>query len=580
MSTGTIASGPAEKRSTMSPTSILLAEGARLVPATIPRTAFCRARSVQSEAEYKRRCRDSRTITYHMHLGLESWPATREALHSVASSLATSGYSVDRYGLCLDRGMSLPENDRAMARKETGPRLTGQEWNEIGQAEAIQPHLGDFMIGTPAGLENTTHALRAGVTTIGNLGQYFAFETPGGSDEIAMTETTVRALGAMAAARGRGTLVHSYLDDGPAMQMPHYGAYLGWAALELHIVEDLIGARLAHCFGGLVPGVKARVALSFALDDLRGRDSIGSMIYGNTVDYTADSVHNQAVLATYLLVDIATQLHRPTGHAINPVPLSEAERIPNASEIVDVHRMARELEHEARHSSDLFDWHRLERLGMELAEYGKQFASRALALLRDHGVDIEDAGQLLLALRQIDPVDLSERVALPVPPAIASMEPWKASRIRAYTDMVVTQSPALNGTRVVLAVLEVHDLIRDALAIALPRRGCEVILLPSDATPEQIARAAVDEDADAVVVGTYNGCALSLGMDLKTALEQEGYDGNVFFGGRLNQDAGGCLPKDVRRELRQLGIHCVERVEEIGPLLASGSGTREIERDR
>ena len=37
------------------------------------------------------------------------------------------------------------------------------------------------MIGTPAGLENTVRALGAGITTIGNLGQHFAFEPPGGS---------------------------------------------------------------------------------------------------------------------------------------------------------------------------------------------------------------------------------------------------------------------------------------------------------------------------------------------------------------------------------------------------------------
>ena len=65
--------------------------------------------------------------------------------------------------------------------------------------------------------------------------------------------STVRALGAMSAARSAGAVVHSYLDDGLAMQFDNYGNYLAWAALESYLVEGLAGARLTHCYGGLVP---------------------------------------------------------------------------------------------------------------------------------------------------------------------------------------------------------------------------------------------------------------------------------------------------------------------------------------
>ena len=92
--------------------------------------------------------------------------------------------------------------------------------------------------------------------------------------------------------------MHSYLDDGPAMQFSHYGGYLGWAALELYAVETLIGARLAHCYGGLVPEPTHRAIVGLALDDLRDGDSLGSMIYGNTVDYGRDRERNLAVLAS------------------------------------------------------------------------------------------------------------------------------------------------------------------------------------------------------------------------------------------------------------------------------------------
>src|SRR4051795_7864061 len=258
--------------------------------ADLPRSAFCRENGVASEAEYKRRCRDAGRIAYHMHLGLDDWAATERALVEVDATMRAGGHAMDRYGLCLSRSMGVVEAERAGAAKETGPRLAPGDWAAAAEPAPIQPHLGDFMIGTPAGLDNTRRALAVGVTTIGNVGQYFAFETPGGGDDVALTDTTVRALETLAALRGAGALVHSYLDDGPAMQFSHYGAYVGWAALELYVVEELLGGRLAHCYGGLVPEPTHRAIVGFALDALRGRDSVGSMVYGNTVDYTGDHI--------------------------------------------------------------------------------------------------------------------------------------------------------------------------------------------------------------------------------------------------------------------------------------------------
>ena len=67
-----------------------------------------------------------------------------------------------------------------------------------------------------------------------------------------MTEQTVRALAAIGALRHAGALAHSNLEDGSATQASHFGSYVGWAALELYVVEDLIGARLTHCYGNTI----------------------------------------------------------------------------------------------------------------------------------------------------------------------------------------------------------------------------------------------------------------------------------------------------------------------------------------
>ena len=166
----------------------LIAEGRAATPSSVPPTAFLRAQGARSEAEYKLRCRDQGRVMYHMHIGLSTWEATEQALGEVYATLAAEGHMVDRFGLALDRAMGVPEADRHLTVKETGPRIAPDEWHRIGEAVPIQPHLGDFMIGFPAGFDNTLRALAAGVTTIGNVGQYTAFDLLGGSDEILVTE--------------------------------------------------------------------------------------------------------------------------------------------------------------------------------------------------------------------------------------------------------------------------------------------------------------------------------------------------------------------------------------------------------
>lgn len=55
---------------------------------------------------------------------------------------------------------------------------------KIGRVVPIQPHLGDFMIGFPAAMDNTLNTLAAGVTKIGNLSQLFPTRSQGGRTQL------------------------------------------------------------------------------------------------------------------------------------------------------------------------------------------------------------------------------------------------------------------------------------------------------------------------------------------------------------------------------------------------------------
>ncbi|HEX78206.1 MAG TPA: hypothetical protein G4O03_07350 [Dehalococcoidia bacterium] len=289
----------------------------------IGQTLFMREHGVTSEAEYKRKMRGEGRVMYHAHFGLGSWPQCQEGLKRIYEGVSRRGARVDRFGVCLARTMGLPPEMRAKVPRETGLVLsTPEEWIQIGQAVPIQPHFGDHIIGTPASVSNLVCVLEAGGTTVGNLAHYFSYDYPGWTDQIVRTLETVRALGIMAQLRDKGIVLHSNLCDGPGSILDDRANYIGWAMLEKYIVEDLIGAELVHCFGNTITDPETRLSVLLALDEIHGGETAGSMIVGNTM-YTEDPDRNLAVLGSYLLSDIIGQLKRPTGHAVEPVPLTE-----------------------------------------------------------------------------------------------------------------------------------------------------------------------------------------------------------------------------------------------------------------
>ncbi len=171
---------------------------------TLRQSAFLRHVGMSSEHEYKRACVQDGTIMYHAHIGMNDWAATARALQHLEAVAGQHGFTIDRAGVALDRRMGLPVEQRASWPAETGPLLVEDEdWRELADCARIQPHMGDFMIGQPAAVENTIHALRAGVTTIGNLSQYFTFEAPGWLDRAKTSVEPVKAIAILAGFRGR-----------------------------------------------------------------------------------------------------------------------------------------------------------------------------------------------------------------------------------------------------------------------------------------------------------------------------------------------------------------------------------------
>lgn len=106
------------------------------------------------------------------------------------------------------------------------------------------------------------------------------------------------------------------------------------------------------------------------------------------------------------------------------------------------------------------------------------------------------------------------------------------SRIR-----VLVAKPGLDG----------HDRGAKVVARGLRDAGFEVIYTGLHQTPEMIARAALDEDVDAVGISIMSGAHMTLMPRIVELLRSQGQDDVVVFG-------GGVIPDQDLAPLRQAGI--------------------------
>jgi len=572
------------------PSGASIANDSRLIAGNIKigRTAFMDQMGIGSELEYKKQCIKDNKITFHAHIGLGSWEATADAMAALYNATRESGHAVDRAGICLDRRMGLPKEHRANLPAETGPVLeTDEDWMQIGRVVPIQPHMGDFMIGFPAAMKNTLKALTAGVTTIGNLSQYFSHEVPGWRDTVTTTLETVKAISVMGALREQGTLMHSYLEDGFGALFCDCATVAGWAYLEKYIVEDLLGAKIAHCIGGLTTDPVKRDGWVFALHEIHNHQCIGSMIYGDTLSFTADFNINRALVSEYLLWDIMAQLHCPTGHAVLPLPVTEALRVPAAEEIAEAQILGRRIEDTARRLLPHMDFGTARDFSNKIVTAGKKIFENALTGLKQADVDIEDPIRLLYVLKKLGPAVFEEmfgagkcdpayaRGRKPVIPT--DVYEQSSAVVEKYRNLFSSSGSKhmLRGRRILIASTDVHEHAIMVIHRLLAEAGAEMINLGAEANPDQVVAAARDKNPEAILISTHNGMALDYARRLKDEMVQEKIDIPVVMGGILNQKvADQALPIDVSNRIKELDFLPCPRLENnFGRLLEHKLGT-------
>lgn len=557
----------------------LLAEGRELSRTwTVGPCPFLTTYNVQSESEYKRQRVAEREIMLHGQIGYRSLTKSQRAYSKIYEKITEAGYRIDRYGICLDWSMGYPA-----AHRENMPRGTGlilekpEDFISLTHSAPVAPHFGDFVIGTPAAVENTVLALQAGATTIGNLGQYFNFRMPQWTDDVLTTAETVKAI-ALCATQPTEILIHSNLDDGFAALFHDMACSIGAVLIERYIVEELIGGQISHCYGHTFSEPLTRLAFHRALAHVT--QTPGSMVYGNTTIYGVNEVENYANLASYLLVDIVAQRSLPTGHSINPVPVTEAMHIPEINEIVDVHLFANQLIRRAKGIEEILDIEAAKEISNKLVEGGQRFKKHVLVGLKEAEIDINNPVELLLTLRRIgakrledlfgpgklQDVQSGRRIPIIRTTTLSALEE-KSEEIVSSLNEFDYKKLRESGFKVSVACTDVHEYGKILLEEVLRRLGIEIIDAGVSVDPDKVAEKAKASESDFIAISTFSGIALTYLQSLFHEMSKIDLKIPILIGGKLTQipdnNTSSSKPIDVTDQLSSLGAIVCHSIEDV-----------------
>jgi methylmalonyl-CoA mutase cobalamin-binding domain/chain len=533
------------------------------------RSAYCEEKGVGSEREWREKAREARIPCTCMNIGLPTWAETREALGSIYEDALSRGVRPpDRFNLIAERRMGLPKDKRAEAPQETGPvMMTEQDWWELAHTVPIEPEAADNSIGGPGSVENARDALQAGVTSIGVLSQY-SWRWPYYDDDVNQTVQVLQAAGMLAAFRDEGVVFDSYLEDGYPGVFHDYANYVGWAMVERFVSEELIGAAYSPSWGGLTQNPVIKSAVTLALDAVNPERVPFLYTQGDTIGNTPDFDANMAVLNTDLLFTKMVDMRYRLGSASIAVPVTETERIPTWQEVATVQTISRRLEDYVPMVEPVVDWAQIEAMRDQLVRGGKAFFDAVIGGLAGAGIDTRDPAQLLLVLKRLGSTRCEELFGA----GEADPEFPRGRRPILETDLVRktmeererllvelqgrNEEEAIRGMKVLVTSTDVHEFAEFLLTSTLAAVGTDVIDFGVNRDPEDIVKAVIETDADAVVITTHNGVARAFGQRLMGELAAAGAGGvAVFMGGVLNEDvAGSEVPIDVSADLNANGI--------------------------
>ena len=378
----------------------------------VGKSAWATKTGFSNETVYKKMNASRGKIMYHTHFCFKDWKQFDEDTKILQKSLNDNNLTLDRFGVSIDSSMALPEEMRSSTENHSALFFENEEdWKHLSSVDFSQVHLGDNMIGSPSSYDSCINALKAGVTTMGNISQFFGWDYEQFPNVEERTKNTIKAIAVMAAHKKDGALIHSNLDDGYGQATSKISELLGMAILEKYIVCDLLGATLAPSFGDDFHSPYKRLIMLSALSQLYDGDLVGSMLFENKLGRNKYNLKlNDSHLSECLLFDMAGQVHYKTGHAVTVMANEGLTEKVKPEEIVEKLAMAKELESYVPEILKVIDFEKIDKIAYRELRKGKHFSEAVLNAFSSY-IDINHPYAVMLAIKKVGVKNLIDSFA-------------------------------------------------------------------------------------------------------------------------------------------------------------------------
>jgi len=554
----------------------LLAEG-REMAKDIPwnRSRFLTETGFESHLAYRRANLADGKQTYQMLMGLATLEEEIEGIKKIGAFADRTGFEVrsvqsipsQLVGLSPEYWDAAPKTTSYLMRHES-------DWLAHSEAATVDICWQDWHLASPNNLEMTKYALKAGTSRLGCFST-FVWEYPGHHDDEQRFSDMCRSMGILAAKRDEGLDCITYPEDGLPGFFMDVASFVGYEMIEHYIIEDLCGARMALSYGGLLSEILPRMAFALAMEKLFGTEDHPFLTYYNgstNEQWDHDIEANYGLAASEMLIQAVINLKYQIPAIINPVSITEAQRVPTVEELLNIAKCGIGVERKAKEWLEFIDFTKFEQMRDVLIEQGGRFFDNVMEGLTAAGVDVADPLQMIMVLRRFDPVRFEQAFHPstwdggefnPVVPTVLGRDTV------AMRHQIVDQlrnrgyGGALNGRKVVCASADGHSyglLLVDQVWTAL---NAEVVNCGTNVEPAFLLDAADEEGADAICVSVHSGQSLDYARQIVENARQRGRTYRICMGGMLNAMLpGNSEPVEVEDLIKELGVCASNDFEE------------------
>ena len=283
---------------------------------------------------------------------------------------------------------------------------TPEDWLRHNQTAPVQVAWQDFHLASPAALETTENALRAGTDRLGCFSTLI-WDYTGYHDEVKRFSDMVRSIGVVASKKELDIDVVTYPEDGLPGYFLDIVSWVGYTLVEYYITTTLCGANFAVSYGGLLTEVVPRMAFALAIHRLLSTEEHCALVYfnGGTIDQIETDVNaNFGTGVQEMFIETLFNLKYQTPIIISPVAVTERLRTPSLEELLDITAAGIRCETKAQEWAGMMDWSPVEALAEVLEREGRKFFENVMTTFRDAGVDTEDPLQMIMMLKRFNPV--------------------------------------------------------------------------------------------------------------------------------------------------------------------------------